>query len=78
MDAPPAHSRPIGLDDRESQNVEGLVGVPAELGAANAHKKSAVGNLGTRIEVRRRSQTLGLVPCPFPFAFRRGNFSAVF
>jgi hypothetical protein len=38
-----------GLDDRESEEVERLAGMPAELGAIDAHKKDAVENLGTRI-----------------------------
>ena len=40
------------LDDRESQDVERFVGMPAELGALDAHKIDAVGHLGTRITGR--------------------------
>ena len=38
-----------GLENGEAEDVEGFVGVPAELGAIDAHEKDPVGNLRTRI-----------------------------
>jgi hypothetical protein len=38
-----------GFKDREAEDVERFVGVPAELGAIDAHEEDPVGNLRTRI-----------------------------
>jgi hypothetical protein len=38
-----------GLENRESEDIEGFVGVPAELGAIDPNEEDAVGNLRTRI-----------------------------
>ena len=38
-----------GLENGQSEDVERFVGVPAELGAIDAHEEDAVGNFRTRI-----------------------------
>ena len=42
----------VGLEDGESEDVEGFLGMPAELGAIDPDEKDTVGNLGTRIAGR--------------------------
>jgi hypothetical protein len=39
----------LGLDNGESEDIEGFVGMPAELGAIDAHEEYSVGNLRTGI-----------------------------
>ena len=39
----------VGLEDREAENIEGLLRVPTELGAIDPDKEDSIWNLGSRI-----------------------------